>query len=337
MRLSTLEECFQDAVVTRERLSSNIDELITSNKESPSSTDRLDQVKDDLASIVRNVTHERRQTKSLRLRLQRMRSTLKERRDAITAEHAEHQEISEDLEVGVPQVENRKEAHTNVTDEISAQKRRICSDLASIYPIDPLPNRALAFTIRGLPLPNSSFADVQEDAISAALGHVAHVVHILSFYLSTPLPYPILPSSSTTSIHDPISIMSGSRIFPLYLPRAIFYRFEYGVFLLNKNIELLASRMGLKLMDIRQTLPNLKYVLYVATAGKGDLPARNAGGIRGLLLSRKGQDTPDSSRRSSFDNHKPIQANLRAQLAERGKHENGFLKSGGAWAGKQAV
>jgi hypothetical protein len=71
------------------------------------------------------------------------------------------------------------------------------------------------------------------------------------------------------------------------------YRFEYGVFLLNKNIEILSNALGLRPVDIRHTLPNLKYLLYVATAGKGELPARKAGGIKGLLrqdgvLSRKG-------------------------------------------------
>jgi hypothetical protein len=71
------------------------------------------------------------------------------------------------------------------------------------------------------------------------------------------------------------------------------YRFEYGVFLLNKNIEILSNSLGLRPVDIRHTLPNLKYLLYVATAGKGELPARKAGGIKGLLrqdgiLSRKG-------------------------------------------------
>ena len=65
------------------------------------------------------------------------------------------------------------------------------------------------------------------------------------------------------------------------------------MFLLNKNIEILSNALGIRPLDIRQTLPNLKYLLYVATAGKGELPARKAGGIKGLLrrdgyASRKG-------------------------------------------------
>jgi hypothetical protein len=76
------------------------------------------------------------------------------------------------------------------------------------------------------------------------------------------------------------------------------FRFDYGVFLLNKNIERLAESQGLKVMDIRQTLPNLKYVLYVCSAGNTDLPARKAGGVRGLIT---GREIEIGSRRGSAD------------------------------------
>jgi UV radiation resistance-associated gene protein len=78
------------------------------------------------------------------------------------------------------------------------------------------------------------------------------------------------------------------------------YRFDYAVFLLNKNIERLADSQGLKVIDIRHTLPNLKYLLYVCSAGSSELPARKAGGIRGLL---SGRATPLPSRRGSDSAH----------------------------------
>jgi hypothetical protein len=78
------------------------------------------------------------------------------------------------------------------------------------------------------------------------------------------------------------------------------YRFEYGVFLLNKDIEILSNELRLRVVDVRHTLPNLKYLLYVATAGKGELPRRKEGGIKGLLrqdgvMSRKGSVDSTSS------------------------------------------
>lgn len=42
------------------------------------------------------------------------------------------------------------------------------------------------------------------------------------------------------------------------------------------------SKQGLRMVDQRHTLPNLKYLLYVLTASKGELPVRKRGDVRGL-------------------------------------------------------
>jgi len=217
-------------------------------------------------------------------------------------------ETRSDLETAHAEVLEQRTQHTSTLRTMIGQRRRVSEDLQSIFTILPLPDRSLAFTLRGLHLPDSDFHDIKasspaSDAIAAALGHVAHVVHLLSLYLNVSPPYPLTPRSSTSTVTDPISLMpssgptpSGSappppnspdRVFPLYLRGAVLFRAEYGVFLLNKDIELLASKLGLRVLDIRQTLPNLKYVLYVASAGTGQLPARKAGGGRGLLRDRE--------------------------------------------------
>lgn len=149
-----------------------------------------------------------------------------------------------------------------------------------------MPGQSLSFTICDLPLPNSSFAAADENLVAAGLGYVAHVVYLLSFYLSVPLPYAIQPRLSTSVIQDTISLMPGPRTFPLYLENTVQYRFDYAVFLLNKDIECLMNQQGLRGLDLRHTLPNLKYLLYVLAAGNDALPARKAGGVRGLLLGR---------------------------------------------------
>jgi hypothetical protein len=164
--------------------------------------------------------------------------------------------------------------------------------------MEPVPGKPLLFTIRGLALPNSDFDDANDDTISAALGLVAQVVSALSAYLSVLLPYPVTPCGSRSTIDDPLSMNTGkgqstSPTYPLFMKGVVRFRFDYGVFLLNKDIEILSNALGLRPLEIRHTLPNLKYLLYVATAGKGELPARKAGGIRGLLrrdgvLSRSG-------------------------------------------------
>lgn len=58
------------------------------------------------------------------------------------------------------------------------------------------------------------------------------------------------------------------------------------------------DRQGLKMLDVRHTLPNIKYLLYVLTAGSNELPTRKAGGVRGLL---RGVGAPSLSRGESDD------------------------------------
>ena len=71
------------------------------------------------------------------------------------------------------------------------------------------------------------------------------------------------------------------REFPLFLRGGATaqYRFDYAWFLLNKDIEALCQAAGLKVVDIRHTLPNLKYLLYVCSAGSDELPERKRGGV----------------------------------------------------------
>src|SRR5690606_18992731 len=79
------------------------------------------------------------------------------------------------------------------------------------------------------------------------------------------------------------------REFPLYVPRggsSAQFRFDYAWFLLNKDIEALCSSQGLRVVDIRHTLPNLKYLLYVCSAGTDEVPERKKGGVRGLWAAR---------------------------------------------------
>ncbi|KXT02572.1 hypothetical protein AC578_10696 [Pseudocercospora eumusae] len=118
-----------------------------------------------------------------------------------------------------------------------------------------------------------------------------HMLQMLAFYLKQNLPYPVSALGSTSTAFDPISILksntsvlsrkgdeSGLRTYPLFTKRVARFRFEYPVFLVNQDIRvLLENAFNLKVLDIRQTLPNLKYLLYVATAGEGDLPTRKAG------------------------------------------------------------
>lgn len=59
---------------------------------------------------------------------------------------------------------------------------------------------------------------------------------MIAKYLQLPLRYPIIPMCSRSIICDEISQQTSSK-FPLYSRGVDRTRFEYGVFLLNKNVE----------------------------------------------------------------------------------------------------
>ena len=333
MRLQTLDECIQDALETRHKLTSEINALITEDADRFRAQDAIAFAEDSLNATKRSVAAARRQVKATRASLSQLRSSIDTRRSAMTEGRQSEADTQDELEIARSELVTQRTQHTSLLHAIIGQRRRVSEDLQSIFTISPLPGRSLAFNLRGLHLPDSDFHDIKasspaSDAIAAALGHVAHVVHLLSLYLNVSLPYPITPRSSTSTVTDPISLMpstgpsqygSGSappppnspdRIFPLYLRNAVLFRAEYGVFLLNKDIELLASKLGLRVLDIRQTLPNLKYVLYVASAGTGQLPTRKAGGVRGLLRDREME-------------REKVGAGDRDGLEERGQHVSG--------------
>ncbi|KAG7432772.1 UV radiation resistance associated protein [Fusarium oxysporum f. sp. raphani] len=219
--------------------------------------------------------------------------------------------------------------------QIRGQRRRICADLSDIFPITPIPNAPpLSFQICNIPLPNSIYdaataRSISEDLLSAGLGIVALLTKHLQFYLAHPLPYPLDWFGSRSYARDDISQLSdrtvSRREFPLYLPRggstAGQWRFEYAWFLLNKDIEALCSSQGLRVVDIRHTLPNLKYLLYVCSAGRDQVPERKKGGVRGLWAGRmKGRMSTMSAQ---FDGDSSSVTESRRGSADSEANQNG--------------
>ncbi|KAJ4485494.1 UV radiation resistance protein and autophagy-related subunit 14-domain-containing protein [Lentinula aciculospora] len=160
----------------------------------------------------------------------------------------------------------------------------LISTLSYLFPIELRSSPDLLFTIIDIPLPIPSspndsapplilpmHADVNEETVATALGYVAIVVQILAAYLGHVLVYPVTYIGSRSLIRDGISAMVGPRMFPLFSKGVDTYRFEYGVFLLNKNIEMLMVEHDLRAIDIRHTLPNLKNLLLTLTDGE-DIP-----------------------------------------------------------------
>jgi len=291
MRLSTLDDCIQDALATRDRIADDIARLLDANRASRSTVERVSEAEEKLKTVEAAVTAEKRRVVAARRRRDDLAAALQQRKSQMCLGREQQSMLSTELP-------SQRETHAEIrslvsqqAEAVTSQRRRICEDIQRIYPIEPISGgKSLAFTIRGLPLPNSDFDDADQDVVAAALSYVAHTVSLLSSYLSVSLPYPITLHGSTSTIHDPLALgtptakaSANIRVYPLYMCGVVRYRFDYAVFLLNKDIEILSNALGLRPLDIRHTLPNLKYLLYIASAGKGELPARKAGGIKGLL------------------------------------------------------
>jgi hypothetical protein len=295
MRLSSLDDSIQDALATREELAAQINAIL---KDQPA--DKVPQAQEKAALAGKYLIAQKKSLRNSIKQRDELKASIAARRKAI-ADGAESQARAQvELQAKLEQTLDFEFLQKSNTEQIHGQRRRICEELLQIFPIEPT-SRSLIFTICDLLLPNTSFDDADEDVVAAALGYVARLVDMLQYYLSVPLPYPVVPYGSRSIIRDEISTLADSqRTFPLYGKGTVSFRFEYAVFLLNKDIECLAESQGLKLIDIRHTLPNLKYVLYVCSAGTAELPARKAGGIRGLLAGRL---TPLPSRSGSEEGH----------------------------------
>lgn len=91
--------------------------------------------------------------------------------------------------------------------------------------------------------------------------------------------------------------------FPLYAKGVERYRYEYAVFLLNKNIETLMQEANGRLLDLRHTLPNLK-VLLLTLSSPSSLPSQSS--FPALSRSTTLYDSRASSRQTSSSWPRPI-------------------------------
>lgn len=347
LRLSKLDDSIQDALALRDKLSRDLERVVESNRDTLAQTSLEAETTDFVKTVEYAKATVEKRLRNLSKNKEQKQASLDDRRKLLQQGQQEQISGREEVSSGQLKLDEDRTGREEVRNHTTQQRRRICEDIQRVYPITPVPDKPLSFTIRGLRLPDSEdLESVPTDEVAAALGHVAHVVQLLSFYLAQPLPYPVHPRSSSSTITDPVSIMKPgvaaatqkvptnshtdpSRVFPLYSRGGPRFRFEYGLFLLNKDIELLlANAFRVRVLDIRQTLPNLLHALYCATAGEGELPARKAGGVRGLLRAGRGggASMPETKRTPSTDSNAPSW--LSGTTLGRGK-ENGRLDNGG--------
>ncbi|KAI1081845.1 putative UV radiation resistance protein [Whalleya microplaca] len=340
MKLSNLDNSIQDALATREALTAQINTIL---ERTP--TNAVPQAQESALLASKYVSSQKRALRTAQARRADLKASIEARHTAIREGRAAQAKAAEDVEHARSKLPASQALLASTRDGIRGQRRRVCEDLAHIFAIAPVPSGApLSFSICGLALPNTDYdptsSSSTEDSLSAALGYVAQLTHALQFYLAVPLPYPLRPLGSRSSVRDDISMLpDAQREFPLFLRGGATaqYRFDYAWFLLNKDIEALCVAAGLKVVDIRHTLPNLKYLLYVCSAGTDEVPERKRGGVRGLWAGRMkgkvgggggsiddGASSAGGSRRGSTDSEAAAGGKQREQLSRALKGENGF-------------
>lgn len=262
MRLNNIENCLIDMQRSRDDVMSNIGQILEKEKsklvlqrEKSSSLLRLSRYHAEITDQSKAIEEDRRRINSLR-------ENIRSRRAALEEAKKRYQTGNDYLEESQKILERDREALSLTSSKLYARQKELAADLLTIFPIEPTNAETLTFKILGVPLQNSVFTGCDDDKVATALGFTSHLIHMLAYYLEVPLRFPVKPMSSRSTINDPITASLGdSRQFPLYAKGSDRYRFEYAVFLLNKNIEQLMNSQLINLVDLRNTLPNLKYLI----------------------------------------------------------------------------
>ncbi|KAF9925558.1 hypothetical protein FBU30_004671 [Linnemannia zychae] len=292
MRLNNLHECIADTKKSRDEIKHSIETAMKKENAPMILQKRRSEYTERLWHLQRQVGHELNVLEKAQERVKALRKEHAIRRKALedSRERGQTQEMY--LEENVNNLTKNKDSLFLVLKEYSTKRMELIATLFTIFPITESENDPNLLKICKVPLPNSVYNGMDEDLVSIALGFACHLVVMLAYYLNVPLRYPLTPMGSRAFVTDPVSLLVGPKEFPLYGKGQDRNRFEYGVFLLNKDIEQLLNSQGLQFMDLRQTLPNIRYLMETLLT-KSPIQSTL---YRSKFMNRRKQDRLDQER-----------------------------------------
>jgi len=190
---------------------------------------------------------------------------LKQSKDALTRD-------KEKLEAWLASFTNSRESNRKSAEYLRIRRLQLISQLSEIFPIQD--SQSSTPTICYVGLPSSDCLRERDDTdLAVGLGWVAHLTAMVSCLMGVPLRYPTTSAGSRSTVEDLIldRIPDKDREFPLFPKGNERVRFDYGVFLLNKNIAQLRWLCGETTSDAKPTLRNLAGLLNLCSTSS-ELP-----------------------------------------------------------------
>ncbi|ORY75144.1 hypothetical protein BCR37DRAFT_395644 [Protomyces lactucae-debilis] len=280
MRLQMLTEVINDTRVSIHNMRDRIEALLASDEEHRETICKSEAAQVLMVDCHTVTTRLKRSIASDRHKVAMLRERNKRRAARLAAEPASRPTISQVEELRARTATSSAQL-VLISSEMRRVQRVVTTVLSSVYPICTTPSQ---HTIRNLSLARHSIFSASYSAEeAAALGWTAHLIALLAQYLHVPLRYPLLCCGSSSYVIDPISTfpessdqddrgvgppysMRKDRRYPLFYSKADMPRFNYGVYLLNKNVEQLMQARGLVCGDIRDTLINLGVLVFWTTS-----------------------------------------------------------------------
>ncbi|KAF9912800.1 hypothetical protein EC991_008662 [Linnemannia zychae] len=292
MRLNNLHECIADTKQSRDEIKHSIEAAMSKENAPMILQKRRGEYTERLWHLQRQVGHELNVLEEAQDRAEALRQEHATRRKALADSRERGRTQDMYLEENLNNLAKNKESLFHVLKEYSAKRTELIATLFTIFPITESEGDPNLLLICKVPLPNSVYTGMDEDMVSIALGFACQLVVMLAHYLNVPLRYPLTPMGSRAFVVDPVSLLVGPKEFPLFGKGQDRNRFEYGVFLLNKDVEQLMNSQGLQFMDLRQTLPNIRYLMETLLT-KSPIQSML---YRSKFLNRRKQDRLDQDR-----------------------------------------